>query len=151
MVRSRTAHTLVELIIVVLILAALTFIAVPRLNFATLYGKQAHTIAKRIVTDLRRTRTIAISNAATNPTGYRLRMVGSAPYASYQILNDANGATVDSQAIESPISCTGGSQFTFGPLGNLKTGGDAQLTISSGGKTYTITIIPATGIVECTQ
>jgi Tfp pilus assembly protein FimT len=150
MVRTRTAVTLIELIIVVLILAAMTFIALPRLNMGALYGKEAHTIAKKIVTDLRRTRTLAISNAAANPTGYRLRMVGSAPYASYQIVNDANGALVDSQTIDSPISCTGGSQFAFGPLGNLKTGSDTQATISSSGKTYTVTIIPATGIVECT-
>ena len=145
MAGQKKGYSLIELIVVVLIVGALTFIAVPRLNFGALYRKQAHTVAKKIVTDLRRTRTLAISNAAANPTGYTLRISGS----TCLIINDANGATVDSLAIDSHISCGGGTEFRFGPLGNLRTAG-SPLTVSAEGETYTITVIPGTGIVECT-
>jgi prepilin-type N-terminal cleavage/methylation domain-containing protein len=151
MAAKRTAFTLVEMIVVVVILGALVFIAIPRLNFAALYHKRANTVAKQIVTDLRRTRTLAISNAVSNPAGYSMKMVGASPYTSYQIVDANSGTTVDSLTIGSPISCTGGSIFTFGPLGNLLTGSSATpITVSSNGRTYTITVISATGIVECT-
>ena len=146
---QRTAYSLAEVIMVVLILGALAFIAVPRLNLAALYHKQAHTVAKKIVTDLRRTRSLAIANAANNNAGFRLQMTGSSPYTGYQITDVNSGSTVDSQSIDSHISCAGGSQFTFGPLGNL-TGGGTQLTVTGQGRTYTITVISGTGIVECT-
>jgi len=106
MTGKRTAYSLAEMIVVVMILGALAFIAIPRLNFAALHHKQAHTVAKKIVTDLRRTRMLAISNAATNTTGFRLQMVGSAPYSSYQIVDVNSGAVVpnSSQTIDSPVS-----------------------------------------------
>jgi len=151
MTGKRTAYSLAEMIVVVMIIGALAFIAIPRLNFAALHHKQAHAIAKKIITDLRRTRTLAISKAANNPAGYRLQMVGSSPYTSYQIVDaNSSGTVVDSQTIDSPVSCTGGSQFGFGPLGNLLTGSGTTLSVSSEGKTYTITVITGTGIAECT-
>ncbi|MCJ7729597.1 MAG: hypothetical protein MUO27_06945, partial [Sedimentisphaerales bacterium] len=107
--------------------------------------KQAHIVAKTIVTDLRRTRTLAISKAATNPTGFTLNITGS----SYQIIDDSNSVTVDSQTIDSHISCGGGTVFRFGPLGNLRAS-STPLTVSAEGRTYTITVISGTGIVECT-
>ncbi len=149
MARCKKAYSIVELLIVILIVGALTFITVPRLQFGTLYRKQAHTVAKKIVTDLRRTRSLAISNAAHNSTGFKLVMVGSTPYQSYSIVNNNTGATVDTQTIDSAITCTGGSVFGFGPLGNLLSGSDTQLTISSQGRTFTITIVSATGAVKC--
>jgi hypothetical protein len=78
-------------------------------------------------------------------------MTGFAPYTAYEIVNLNTSATVDSQAVDSYVSCTGGVNFQFGPLGSLKVGSDTQLIISSGGKTYTITIISATGTVKCVE
>jgi Tfp pilus assembly protein FimT len=144
---KKTGYSLAEVIIVVLILGALTFIAVPRLDFSALRSRQAWTVAKTLVTDLRRTRTLAIANAATNTTGFSLRISGS----TYQIVNDSNSATVDSQTIDSHISCGGDTQFLFGPLGSLRSGSGTGLTVSSQGKTYTISVVSATGIVKCTD
>ncbi len=143
------AHTLVELIIIVAILGALAFIAVPRLQFAAVYRKQADTVARKIVTDLRRTRRLAISNAATNTGGFALNRTGS----TYEIVDLSDGSTIPNGtfSIDSKISCSGGTGFQFGTLGNLKTGSDSQLTVSSNGKTFTISIIPATGIIQCTE
>ena len=144
MAAKRTAYSLAEMIVVVLILGVLTLIAIPRLNFAAMYHKQANAIAKKIVTDLRRTRTLAIANAANNTTGFTLSVSGS----GYQIIDDSNSATVDSQTIDSQITCGGGTVFSFGPLGNLRAGA-TPITVSYEGKTYTITVISATGIVQC--
>jgi Tfp pilus assembly protein FimT len=152
MAAKRTAYSLAEMIVVVMIIGALAFIAIPQLNLAALHHKQANAVAKKIATDLRRTRTLAISKAVNNSAGYSLQMVGSSPYTSYQIVDSNSAATVvDTLTIDSSISCTGGSLFKFGPLGNLLTGSSmTPVTVSSEGKTYTITVISATGIVEFT-
>jgi len=151
MARKRQAHTLIELIIIVLIVAALAVVAVPRLQFTALYRKQADSVARKIITDLRRTRTLAISDAANNTDGFALNMTGSAPYSAYEIVNLDTSATVDTLTIDSDISCSGGSTFRFGPLGNLLAGSGTQLTVSAQGKTFTITIISATGAVKCQE
>jgi len=148
MTKQRKAFTVVELLLIVLFLGIFAAIAVPRLQFATLHGKQADTVARKIVTDLRRTRQLAISNAATNPNGFALNRSG----LTCQIV-DGNGTPIPNGtfSIDSKITCSGGTTFQFDPLGNLKAGSGSQLTISAGGKTFTITVISATGAVKCQE
>jgi Tfp pilus assembly protein FimT len=148
MTKKRNAHTLVELIIIVVILAAMVFIAVPRLRFAALYRKQADTVARKIVTDLRRTRQLAIANAATDPNGYALNRSDS----SFQIV-DGSGAPIPngSFTVDSKITLSGGTNFQFGPLGNLTVYDSNQLTVSANGKFFTISITPATGMIQCSE
>ncbi len=154
MSKQKRAFTVVELLLIVLFLGIFAVIAVPRLQFAALYGKQADTVARKIVTDLRRTRRLAISDAANNTDGFALNMVGSAPgpYSSYEIVNLNTSTTITNGtfSIDSAISCTGGATFQFGPLGNL-TGSDTQLNVAAGEKSFTITIISATGTIKCTE
>ncbi len=153
MAKKIKAFSLVELIIIVAIVAALAFIAVPRLQFAALYRKQADTVARKIVTNLRRTRRLAISDAANNTDGFALNMTGGSPYTGYEIedLSTSTIITNGTFSIDSAISCTGEANFQFGPLGNLKSGIDAQLIVSAGEKTFTITVIEATGTVKCVE
>jgi Tfp pilus assembly protein FimT len=127
----------------------MAFISVPRMQFATIRRQKADTAARKIATDLKLTRRLAISNAAVNVTGYGLRMTGGPPYSAYEIWKLAPMEMVDSYDIDSDISCTGGSLFGFGPLGELINGSDTQLTVSSEGKSFTITIVSATGAVKC--
>jgi len=142
--------SVVELLIVVIFIGVLAAIAVPRLNFAAITKQKADTVARKMVTDLRRTRTLAISDAANNTQGYRLDMTGSSPYAGYTIENIDTSAVIDTHTISSDIACTGGSAFDFGPLGNLQSA-STQLTFTVTGKSFTIDIIPATGMVKCTE
>jgi Tfp pilus assembly protein PilE len=148
---KRTGVTLAELIIIVSIVAALAVIAVPRLQFAAVYHKQAEATARKIVTDLRRTRRLAISNAATNTDGFKLKMSELAPYTEYHIENESTKQTVDSHTIDSAVTCTGGGEFLFRPLGNLSDASDTELIVSASGKTYTITVVRATGAIKCVQ
>jgi Tfp pilus assembly protein FimT len=149
MIKKRNAHTLVELVVLVIILAAAVFIAVPRLRFSAIYRKQADTVARKIVTDLRRTRQLAISNAATNTAGFALNRTGS----TYQIVDLSTGTPIPNGtfSIDPKISCSGGTSFQFGPLGNLKTISDSYMDISADEKTFRISITPATGMVQCTK
>jgi type II secretory pathway pseudopilin PulG len=151
MFRRKTAFTLVELILTVMFIGILAAVAVPRLNFSAVSKQKADAAAMKIVTDLRRVRRLAISDAAINTAGFALNMTGSAPYTAYEIKNLDTEATVDSHTIDSAVSCTGGSAFDFGPLGNLLAGSDTQLTVSASGKTLTITITTATGMIEWSE
>ncbi len=80
MVRYKRAFTLTEMILVVLFIGIFAAISLPRMNFAIISKSRAGYAARKIVTNLRRTRMLAISDAATNTRGYELRMVGGAPY-----------------------------------------------------------------------
>jgi prepilin-type N-terminal cleavage/methylation domain-containing protein len=151
MPKLKQAYTLAELIIAVLLLGILTAIAVPRMNFAVLSKQKADTVARRIVTDLRRTRSLAISDAASNTAGYKLQMLGVALYDTYKIINLDTSVVIDSYSIDPRAACAGGKSFKFGPLGNLLAGSDNQLTVSAEGKIFTIDIIAATGTIKCTQ
>ena len=151
MARQKGAFTLVELILIVLFVGILAFIVVPRMNLSAISKQKADTTARKIITDLRRTRRLAISDAANNTAGFALKMTGSSPYTGYEIENLDTAETVDTHTINSTITCTGGSEFNFGPLGNLLTGSDTQLSVSASGKTFTITITSATGMIKCTE
>jgi prepilin-type N-terminal cleavage/methylation domain-containing protein len=148
----RKGLTLIELIIVVLIIGALAFIAVPRLMMATVALGGSNTGAERIAAAIRQARTLAISKALTNPQGFELDMTNivSGSYTSYQIVNVRTNDVNETGTIPSNVTCSGASQFQFGPLGN-RTGGTSSLTVSGGGKTYLISVVTGTGMVKCTQ
>ena len=150
MAKHKVAYTIVEVIIVMLFIGILAAIAVPRINLSAISGQKSYTVARKIVTDLRRVRAMAVSDAAGNAQGFALSMTGTSPYSGYEIVNRDTAAVVDSHTIDSAISCTGGNDFEFGPLGNLD-GADTQLTVASDGRSFTITITPATGVVKCVE
>jgi len=153
MAKNKGAHSLIELIIFVMFLGILAAISVPRMTFFIISKQKAETFANQVVTDLRRTRRLAISDAATNTDGYELNMTGGGPYTGYEIVNLKTSTTITNGtfSIDSDISCDGGANFQFGPLGNLKIGSATQLTVTDGVKTFTITITSATGMVKCVE
>ena len=146
-----TAYSLVELLIVVAILSTLAFVAVPRLQFGAIRQRKAEVAALDVVAALRRTRSLAILNAATNQTGFALQIQRAGGNTSYQITDLSNSSVVDSHSLDSEVTCTGGQSFQFGPLGTLKQGSDSALSVSSGGRTCAITIVPGTGLVKCNE
>ncbi len=149
--RSRNAFTLVEVLIVVMMLGILTAMAVPRLSIAVLSRGSVEVTARKIAADLRLARQLAITHAATNPKGFELDMVGRAPYGSYQIKDRQSDAVVVSHTIDSDVACRGAGRFRFGPLGNLEDYNphETSVTCSSDGKSVTIAVVPATGMVQC--
>jgi len=150
---QKTAFSLVELIIIVGFLGIFAVIAVPRLNYAIISKQKAGTTAQKIVTDLRLTRRLAISDAANNTKGFELKMVGAVPYKTYEIENVDTKATIASHTIDSGLSmsCPTGIRFIYGPLGNLETGSATKIIVSAEGRSFTININPATGIIKCVE
>ena len=148
---AKKGVTLVELLIVVLIISAITFIAVPRFGMAVISIGKSQTTATKIAAAIRHCRTLAISNAATNQQGFKLNMTGpSSGYTGYQIVNVQTGQVIESGSVPENVSCTGANDFWFGPLGN-RLGDTDNLTVNMNGKTYVISIISATGMVKCTE
>ena len=147
---NKKGFSFLELLLVVSIAGILLYIAVPRLKFDTLSQYKADTIARKIVTDLRRTRSMAISDAADNNQGYELRQTASPK--GYEIVNRKTSAKVDSHKIDADIrvTWTGGSGFAFGPLGN-QLNSTSKLTISAQSRTFEITVVQATGAVKCVK
>jgi len=150
---QRTAFSFIELIIIVAFLGIFTVIAVPRFNYAIISKQKAETTARKIVTDLRLTRRLAISDAANNTKGFELKMVGSVPYSTYEIENVDTKATIASYTLDSSlsISCPTGTRFIFGPLGNLEAASATQIIVSAEGRSFTITINLATGTIKCVE
>ena len=151
MQNKRNAYSLVEMVIAVIFLGIIAAIAVPRLNYSVTSKYLAESLSRKIVTDLRRTRMLAISSAAENNIGYALNMTGNSPYNAYEIKNLDTSEVIETFEIDTNISCTGGGNFQFGPLGNLITGSDNRLVVSSATKTCTISIVPATGMIKCEE
>ena len=150
--KRQNAHTLVEMILVVIFVGILAAIALPRINFAIIRKQKADTLASKIVTDLRRIRRLAITDAANNTSGYQINMTGGPPFTGYEIVNlDPPSAVLETHTIDSDVSCTGGAIFKFGPLGNLLAGSGTQLDISAEGRSFTITLIASTGTIKCVK
>ena len=152
MAKNKTAYSLIELIVFVLFLSIFAAITVPKMTFFIISKQKAETFANKVVTDLRRTRRLAISDAATNTDGYELNMTGVGPYTGYEIVNLKTSTTITNGtfSIDSDISCDGGASFQFGPLGNRKPGSGTQLTVTDGEKIFTIDIT-LIGMVKCTE
>lgn len=147
---NRRAFSLAELLLIVAILGVFAVIAIPRFDYGTVRGYKAETTAKKIVTSLRLGRTIAISEAAHNSKGFDLNMLGGSPYTGYEIENADTKAIVSTCTIDPDVTVTGDGAFKFGPLGNMQTG-DGQLNVSAAGKSFTISVVGATGLATCVE
>jgi hypothetical protein len=139
---------------VVVIIAVFALVAVPRLDYAIVKRYKAETTAKKIVTDLRRVRGLAVANAANNSAGYGLLMLPPSPHTGYEIVETGPPPiTVDLLTIDSDVSvtCPVGATFRFGPLGDLQLGSGTEITVSAEGKSFTITVVSATGAIKCVE
>jgi len=149
--KARKAYTLAELIVIVVILATVVALAAPRLQFGVVRGRQAEMVAWKIVTVLRRARSLAICHAATNPDGFALYIMPAGTSKVCKIVDRSNRNVVDSQTIDSGVKLVGGMRFEFSPLGTLELGQEPFLSVSAADKTFTISVIPATGMVKCVE
>ncbi|HBG28666.1 MAG: hypothetical protein A2Y10_11990 [Planctomycetes bacterium GWF2_41_51] len=148
MKKNAKAFTLAEMLIVVLIISAFTFIAVPRMGMATIFRGKSEIAANQIASAIRLCRTLAIDNAAVNKQGYSLNMTGSGQYSGFQIVNLQTNQIVKSETIPTSVSCKGTGNFRFNPLGS-RTDGNGILMVTGGGKNYKLSVISSTGMVRC--
>lgn len=149
--RPYRAYTYVELLVVVMIVGILTAVAIPRLQFGLVHRSKVEAAAWKIVTDLRRARSLAITNAATKPDGYGLNIKTTGGDSSYEIIDLATSDVVDSHTLDPSIIHTGRQSLQFNSFGALKDGSDSSVNLSTTNKTYTISVIAATGMVKCVE
>ena len=135
--------TAIELILVVAIFAIMASIVIPRMGWTTMGKVQAKTAAHQFANYLKLTRSLAITNAGSNVDGYRIDLLNSSPYDSYELNNEDTDTLVKGPiTIPTGVSCTGDVQFKFTPLGQLDSSTTKSVVFSKGGDTYTVTVTP---------
>jgi type II secretory pathway pseudopilin PulG len=141
--------SIVEMLLVVIIIGILAVVAVPRFSMSSVYTKQDEAFIKTLTADLRKTRMMAIANAADNASGFQLRINTSSP-KSYEIRNLQTSQTVETFPINSRITFTGTTQFSFTTLGALNPATSVQLTVTGEHKVWLFDIYGYTGSAKCT-
>lgn len=142
--------SLAELLLVVIILGALAAVTVPRFSVASIRTKQDEAFIHRLTADLRKTRMMAISNAADNSSGYKLQINTTAP-KSYQIIDLQASQTVEIFPVDSDLMFSGTTQFSFTPLGALNPATNVWLNVNGHSKSWRYDIYGSTGAVRCTE
>jgi len=161
--KNQHGFTLIELVVIIVLLAILAAVAIPRLGDVA--STKAAATAAKIKSDIRYAQELAM----TRNRSYRVYFNSApAPASGYAVVNDANNNGAWGEAGEfAPdpsgkgnlsvtlnsgdyagvtASLSAGSYISFNSLGRPTTGGGATITMSPGG--YTITIFAETGAVN---
>jgi prepilin-type N-terminal cleavage/methylation domain-containing protein len=138
--------TLVELLVVVMILAILASIVVPRAGWGTIGTMESATAGDQFAAYLRLARSLAITHASTNGSGYKVVLSAGSPYTSYRIVNADTSANVKaSVSIPDGVTCTGDSEIQFTPLGNVTGGAELSVQFTKADDTTVVTVAPTGG------
>jgi type II secretory pathway pseudopilin PulG len=138
----------IELLVVAIFLGILAVVAVPHFNLASVNTKKDEAFVRKLTTDLRKTRQMAIANAADNSSGFWLKIVGSSPDQTYEIRNVQTNTVVETFPVDSRITFSGTTQFSFTPLGTLNPITTVQMTVTGQSKTWVFDIYGYTGSVQ---
>jgi type II secretory pathway pseudopilin PulG len=134
--------TLVELILIVALLAILASIAVPRVGWNAMGTVQSETAARQFSNYLKLARSLAITHASVNSTGYKLVLSQTRPY-TYTLV-DANTSEVVKGPIDLPegVEHSGDRTFQFTPLGNLSVSNVLEVEFSKASDTTIVSVTP---------
>ena len=104
---------------------------------------QSKTAAREFANYLKLTKSLAITNSATNNQGYKITLSPGSPYTSYSIINADSMATVKGPIdIPTGVTCTGDAEFHFTPLGQLQLGSTITAQFTKSTDTSTVTVTP---------
>jgi len=135
----RAGFTLIELILAVAVLAILVSIVIPRIGWETVGKVQAESAARQFSDYLKLARSLAITHASSNSSGYKVVLSG--PYTSYSVVNVRTLETVKGPIdIPEGVTCSGSSEFHFTPLGQLQGGSTLTLQFTKSGDTTVVTV-----------
>jgi MSHA pilin protein MshC len=159
--RNQSGFTLIELVMIIVILAIIAAVAIPRMGDVT--SMKAAATAEKIKSDIRYAQELAM----TRNRSYRVYFNSApAPGSGYAVVNDANNNGTWGEAGEFAQDPTGSGNLSvtlnagdyagvtasssvnpieFNSLGR-PTGGATTITVSPGG--YTITVAAETGAVN---
>ena len=143
---QQRGFSLIELVVVTVILGILAIIIIPRLSTGADKTMKAETTAYKIVTDLRRTRQLAISKAIEEGGGEQrveLRFLESEPYTKYIIMDNRtqpDDTILETVIIDPDVSITGPWIMEFNGDGTLVGTTPEIITVSGGTGTFAITV-----------
>ena len=139
----KAGFSLIELLLTVALLAIIVSIAIPRAGWSTMGVVQSKTAARQFANYLKLTKSLAITNSATNNQGYKINLSPASPYTSYSIINADSMATVKGPIdIPTGVTCTGDAEFHFTPLGQLQLGSTITTQFTKSTDTSTVTVTP---------
>lgn len=138
--------TLVEAMIIVALVGIVTAIALPRFDAGLVAKLQLQNEARRVQSDLRLARRLAI----TNSSNYILKVYPlTNEYKLYKgSIADPNQVG-ETRVIKSGITASGDDQFTFESAGNASAA--ATLVLTSGSYQYNVSVTAATGRVSIVE
>lgn len=139
--------SMAEMLLVVIVIGVLTVVAVPHFSMASVHAKSDEALVRKLAADLRKTRMMAIANAADNSDGYRLSITASSP-KKYEIINLQNSQAVETHDVDSRVTFSGTTEFSFTPLGSLNPTANVQLTVTGSGKSWLFDVYGYTGSVQ---
>ena len=138
----RRGYTLIELLFVVIVLAVLVAIAIPRLGIDFTVKMKVKTEAQRVVSDLRLTRRLAV----TNNEDYKLSV--NSTNNEYSIYDSSEAQVGITRSINSDITISADKDFVFESLGNAAAASDTSISLSTGGHQADISVTVATGRIS---
>ncbi len=149
---KRKGFTLTEVVMVVMLLGVMAMVTIPRLQFSVVHQSEARGEARRLVTELRRVRSMALRDAATNSKGFELVMDNSGVTTGYDIGDLDSHDTLDTYTFDADVTVTAGTKkYDFGPLGNLTKGQGTVITVAAEALSFTISFVSTTGAVILTE
>lgn len=138
----RTGFSLVELILVVVLLAILMSIAIPRMGWGAMGKVQVQTAGRQFSDHLKLARSLAVTNAGINGLGFQVVLSSSGPY-TYSLINAATSVVVKGPiALPAGVSRSGDRTYQFTPLGNLSVSKTLETVFSKSGDTSTVSVTP---------
>jgi len=143
--RRACGYTLIELVFVIVVIMLVAVIVIPRMGLPFTVKMKVYTASKKLVSNLRYTRRLAI----TNNENYRLQVDSSAK--EYEIYDAGDNQVGNTETIDSSITVSGDKDFIFEAFGNASAASDTGISLSADGNQYNITVTVATGRVELVE
>ena len=140
--KIRAGFTVIELVLTVAVLAILVSIVIPRIGWGAMGKVQAETAARQFSDYLKLARSLAITHASTNGTGYNVVLSSNQPY-TYSLNNAATSVVVKGPiALPAGVSRSGDRTYLFTPLGTLSGSKVLSVQFSKSGDTTVVSVTP---------
>ncbi len=139
---NKKGFTIIEILFVVIVIAILAAVAIPRLGVPFTVKMKVKTTARRLTSDIRLARRYAI----TNNQNYKLSV--NAAQKNYGIYDSTDTQVGITRTIDSSITISANKNFIFERLGNASVISDTGISLSADTNQWNITVTTATGMVK---
>ncbi len=137
-----------ELSLTVALVGMLAATPLPRFNTSAQSSVRAKSLAHRLTSDLRLTRSLAI----THRTPYILSIDSlSSSYTIYKNAVASGNRVQDTKTFDSTIAVSQDTSFTFVSTGSLDPASGQMVTVTCGVFQWQLVIVPATGRVKLSK